>query len=387
MDKSVLDIVRQWSGKKFREECIGHSYEGREIRAFTFGDGQTRILAWSQMHGNEPTSTLALLDAMSSIENDDERAELLRHKITITAIPLLNPDGCILHDRRNAQGIDINRDAQSLISPEAKILMSAWERLRPQFAYNLHDQETRYTTLTPPTPTLIAMLAPECSHDHAVTPARENAMRLIAHTANYLYKHCGDTIGRIARYDDVYTPTAFGDTFMRLGTSSILIEAGSMPGDPQRVHARQAMATAIVEGWSTIAKNELSGSTVQEYDSLPLNKDYDGAEIVIEGVAIHDPLGDYKADLGIRRVKTSCNPEDFIDDSHDLRVMNIGDLSSLPAITRTGQQGYTLQGSHKDLYIGCKASDLTLIAPDGSRINGYTLIESIIHASSSGNTN
>jgi hypothetical protein len=375
MGNSVLDIVQQWSGKTFREESIGRSYEGRDIRAFTFGDGRAKVLAWSQMHGNEPTSTLALLDVLNSIEADQTMKELLRHSITLTAIPLLNPDGCIRHDRRNAQGIDINRDAQSLISPEAKILMSAWERLHPDFAYNLHDQETRYTTLNPPTPTLIAMLAPECSHDKAITPARERAMKLIAHTAKHLDNICDGAKGRIARYDDVYTPTAFGDTFMQLGTSSILIEAGSMPGDPERTHARAAMSMAIIKGLEAIAQHQFEANTVQEYDSLPLNKDFDGLEMILEGIAIHDTLGNYQADLGIRRVKTSCNPEDFIDDSHDLRVMNIGDLSSTPSIIRTKLNGYTLKGTHKDLYIGCKTSDITLVAPDGNCINAYTLIE------------
>jgi hypothetical protein len=148
-----------------------------------------------------------------------------------------------------------------------------------------------------------------------------------------------------------------------------------MPGDPERTHARAAMSMAIIKGLEAIAQHQFEANTVQEYDSLPLNKDFDGLEMILEGIAIHDTLGNYQADLGIRRVKTSCNPEDFIDDSHDLRVMNIGDLSSTPSIIRTKLNGYTLKGTHKDLYIGCKTSEITLVAPDGSCINAYTLIE------------
>ena len=221
---SVLRELEQHTSGVFREVITGSSYEGRHIRVFRCGSGRVKVLAWSQMHGNEPTSTLALLDAMKYLEQGGSGASEILSKLTVIAIPMLNPDGYIRYDRRNAQGIDVNRDAQSLISPEARLLMKVWEDYKPDFALNLHDQETRYTSLQPLTPSLLAMLAPECNYEKSVTPARERAMKAIAAIADNLQDIAA---GRIAKYDDVYTPTAFGDTFMKLGTSSILIEAGS----------------------------------------------------------------------------------------------------------------------------------------------------------------
>ena len=158
---SVLRELEQLTCGVFREVITGSSYEGRRIRVFKCGNGRVKVLAWSQMHGNEPTSTLALMDAMKYLEQGGGEAAEILDSITLIAIPMLNPDGYIRYDRRNSQGIDVNRDAQSLISPEARLLMKVWEDFKPDFALNLHDQETRYTSLRPLTPSLLAMLAPE----------------------------------------------------------------------------------------------------------------------------------------------------------------------------------------------------------------------------------
>lgn len=375
MDNNVLDIVEGWTGKRFREECVGYSYEGRRIRVFTYGNGPVKVLAWSQMHGNEPISSRALIQAMDYMENaTGDAAALMQNSITFTAIPLLNPDGFVRYDRRNAQGIDINRDAQSLISPEARLLMSAWEKLRPDFALNLHDQETRYTSFTPPTPALLAMLAPECSADKAITPARERAMKLIASIADEI---ADSSSSNIAKYDDVYTPTAFGDTFMRLGTSSVLIEAGSDISDT-RHQACTAMVKAIITAIRMISTGEYREYTVQAYDELPLNKDYDGLEMILQGISIKDPLGDYKVDIGIRRVKPTCNPEDFVDDFNDYRVLNIGDLHGKASLCTENLEGYTLVGTHKDICVGRKA-DFDIYAPDGKTINVHKLLKNHQH--------
>ncbi|NIQ56614.1 MAG: peptidase M14, partial [Gemmatimonadetes bacterium] len=36
--------------------------EGRPIYAVRFGHGPMRVLLWSQMHGDEPTATMAIAD-------------------------------------------------------------------------------------------------------------------------------------------------------------------------------------------------------------------------------------------------------------------------------------------------------------------------------------
>ena len=48
----------------YRREEIGRSLEGRAIEHVWFGTGATHVLLWSQMHGDEPTATCALLDVL-----------------------------------------------------------------------------------------------------------------------------------------------------------------------------------------------------------------------------------------------------------------------------------------------------------------------------------
>lgn len=342
----------------FKEQSVGYSYEGRPIRVLSAGHGPTKVLAWSQMHGNEPSSTLALLDVINYLESDDQQTNEILSAITITVIPLLNPDGFLRYDRRNAQGIDINRDARRLVSPEARLLMSEWEKLRPDFALNLHDQETRYYSLNPARHTPLAMLAPECSEDGRTTPAREKAMKVIASVKSL----SGNTT--IAKYDDTYTPTAFGDTFMGLGTASILIETGTI-ADIERNIPRSLVTLAIIKSLWSIATGEYLNHDIEEYNRMPLNQDFDGYFLIIKNITIHDTIGSYIADIAIDRVKTTCNPEDFADDFDDFRVANIGDLDGMRAIRTYDFKDWSLHLPHGEMRIG-RNIDFDITYEDGS---------------------
>ena len=50
-------------------ELIGVSTLGLPIYQCSFGFGDIKVLAWSQMHGNESNSTLSMLDLLYSLEN------------------------------------------------------------------------------------------------------------------------------------------------------------------------------------------------------------------------------------------------------------------------------------------------------------------------------
>ena len=49
---------------RLKVEVVGRSMLGREIRAITFGSGPTKVLLWSQMHGDEATASMALADIL-----------------------------------------------------------------------------------------------------------------------------------------------------------------------------------------------------------------------------------------------------------------------------------------------------------------------------------
>ncbi len=105
-------------------EKLGESVEGRSINVVTVGEGPKKLSPWSQMHGDEPTATSALLDIMEYITENQSHPfvkETLSHT-TLLMIIMLNPDGAEKLNRRNAMDIDINRDARFQQTPEGRIL-------------------------------------------------------------------------------------------------------------------------------------------------------------------------------------------------------------------------------------------------------------------------
>ena len=64
------------------------------------------------MHGDEPSATPALLDlADTLLASDAPEHRAILEGLTLLMVPMLNPDGAERYARRNAQAIDINRDA------------------------------------------------------------------------------------------------------------------------------------------------------------------------------------------------------------------------------------------------------------------------------------
>lgn len=81
---------------------IGTSVRGRPIRAWRLGEpGKRRMVLISTMHGNEP-HTRQILTSL----RDGRRIR----GIDLWVIPTYNPDGLARHSRRNAHGVDLNRN-------------------------------------------------------------------------------------------------------------------------------------------------------------------------------------------------------------------------------------------------------------------------------------
>ncbi len=134
----------------FEKSILGTSAEGRDIALYRLGKGPVKAMLWTQMHGDEPTATMAIMDIFSFFAKNPEHiaAKTIFEKLTLLVIPMLNPDGAERFTRRNAQMIDVNRDALALATPEAKILKNACDQYKPEYGFNLHDQEPRYTVGT-----------------------------------------------------------------------------------------------------------------------------------------------------------------------------------------------------------------------------------------------
>jgi hypothetical protein len=127
-------------------ESVGRSVEGREIQLATLGRGPRRVLLWSQMHGDEPSATPALVDlAHDLLAGDSPERRLVLERLTLLLLPMLNPDGAERYARRNAQAVDLNRDALLLSTPEGQLLKRVRDKYEPELGFNLHDQNRRTT--------------------------------------------------------------------------------------------------------------------------------------------------------------------------------------------------------------------------------------------------
>ncbi|MBI4417718.1 MAG: peptidase M14 [Ignavibacteriales bacterium] len=255
---------------QFNAAPIASSAEGRAIHLYTYGTGTTKILLWSQMHGDESTATMALIDLLNLVTftPDHPVVKTIHSHLTLFIVPMLNPDGAERFQRRTAQQIDMNRDALRLATPEALILKNLRDTHQPDFAFNLHDQEPRSTVGQSKEIAAIALLAPAVDEPNSETPTQQRARLVAARIAQAIEPLVP---GHITRYDDTFEPRAFGDNIQKWGTSTILIESGGWRDDPEKMHLRTTNVVALLSAFLSIAQGDYLQANPALYESLPRN--------------------------------------------------------------------------------------------------------------------
>lgn len=242
---------------------LGQSVAGRPISLYRKGRGQTKLLLWSQMHGNESTTTKALFDVLMMLEGSP-----LLDRLSLYCIPILNPDGAMAYTRVNAAGVDLNRDALALTQPESRALRLAYDSVQPHWCFNLHDQRTIFSAGTGKHPATVSFLAPSYNEARALNPVRQSAMEVITAMWRKLSQHIPQQVGR---FDDSFNLNCTGDRYTALGTPTILFEAGHYPEDYTREQTRQYVAMAMMEALQYIAINKVTGAHYEDYFSIPEN--------------------------------------------------------------------------------------------------------------------
>ncbi|MDH3458866.1 MAG: M14 family zinc carboxypeptidase, partial [Gemmatimonadota bacterium] len=264
-------LAPYFDGSDVSVTTVGHSLQGRALRAVTFGSGSVRVLLWSQMHGDESTATMALADVIRFFAEggSDPLRSLIADRLTVTMIPMLNPDGAERFQRHNAAGVDINRDARRLATPEAVALKAVRDSLEPAFGFNLHDQGARTTAGPDGLQVAIALLAPAADSARTYGPVRSRARQLAAHLAAGLHQLVP---GRVAKYDDTFTPRAFGDLIQQWGTSTVLIESGALPDDSEKQELRWLNVALLLSALEVIATESYAEADPETYEQLPVNR-------------------------------------------------------------------------------------------------------------------
>ena len=276
----------------FHVETIGQSVLNNPIYGLKIGNGKKRILMWSQMHGNESTTTKALFDLFNTFLDTHSELNSILEACTLYIIPILNPDGALAYTRINANGVDLNRDAQNLTQPESTVLRNIFETFKPHFCYNLHGQRTIFSAGTTNNSATVSFLAPAQDVACTITPNRKVAMELIGVMNDTLQRMIPNQVGV---YDDAFNLNCVGDTFQSENVPTILFEAGHFINDYEREKTREFIYTSYVTSLNYISKNEVNGSHYKTYFNIPEN-DKCFLDVIIRNAKVTNKL----MDIGIQ---------------------------------------------------------------------------------------
>ncbi|MGH1388187.1 M14 family metallopeptidase [Kordia sp.] len=253
----------------FHLKQIGTSVLDRPIHSLTIGNGNKKILMWSQMHGNESTTTKAVFDLINLLKEPSEAAEAILTNCTLCIIPMLNPDGSHAYTRVNANEIDLNRDAQALSQPESVVLKTVYDEFQPDYCFNLHGQRTMYSAGNADKSAILSFLTPSEDEKRSITSNREKSMEIIVKMNEMLQKIIPDHIGR---YDDGFNLNCVGDTFQSLGTPTVLFEAGHFPDDYKREKVRELIFYSMLEAIQYVSSTDIKGVHTEAYFKIPENE-------------------------------------------------------------------------------------------------------------------
>jgi hypothetical protein len=227
--------------------------------------------------------------------------------------------------RRTASGIDMNRDARELATPEGHILRNMQRRLKPVFGFNLHDQELSSVGNTKNV-AAIALLAPALDEKKTRPVTRLRAMRVAALISRVLDQFVR---GHLSTYDDAFEPRAFGDNMQRWGTSTVLVESGHWPDDHSKNFIRKLNYVGILTALQGIASGSFQDVDLDHYTNLQPNtkRIYD---IIIRNVRLQHSRGWSKdVDIGL-----TIDPEMNKNQNTILvTIKDLGDLSTFGALT------------------------------------------------------
>lgn len=314
----------------------GSSSEGRPLRVLAVGSGPGKVLLWSQMHGDEPTATCALVDLLAYLvaTREEPATKDLLSRVTLLVLPMLNPDGAVRNDRRNAQGIDINRDALELQTPEGRFLKALREKYAPTAGFNLHNQGALVTAGPAGPQSALAVLAVPGAEREAEGPVLWRKKGLCAVMARAAEPFAP---GRVARYQMEYTERAFGDSMSRWGTPTVLLETGGWDGPGEAERLVRLNFVVLLSALHALARGT-EEAAASAYDAIPFNSRGRLVDLVLRHATVHGGRGlpPFHADVAFVR------PRPFAGEGRRLDaavVTGVGDLNHLRGLADVDATG------------------------------------------------
>ncbi|GAA4231922.1 M14 family metallopeptidase [Postechiella marina] len=302
---------------KMEIKVIGTSVLNQPIHSIKIGQGDKKVLMWSQMHGNESTTTKAIFDLLNTLTANKTASKSILEHCTLYIIPILNPDGAKAYTRINANKVDLNRDAQALSQPESKVLRAVFNEFKPHFCLNLHGQRTIFSAGETNNIATVSFLSPAQDKACTITANRKVAMEVIAEMNSTLQYVIPNQVGV---YDDAFNINCVGDTFQSENVPTILFEAGHFKDDYGREVTREYIYMSLWSALKYIANNDVSGAKYEPYLNIPENgKCF--LDVIIRNASIKGKI----TDVGFLFKETLINNKiEFIP-----KVERLGNLNNL----------------------------------------------------------
>lgn len=132
---------------------IGTTEEGRPLHLVKVGSPtppskgeiahDRNLLIVGSQHGNEPSGREMALQLIRDLAvTEDEHVEELLSKSTILFIPTANPDGRENNTRRNADGINLNREHLHFKTAEAQAITQVISKYDPEIIVDAHERSS-----------------------------------------------------------------------------------------------------------------------------------------------------------------------------------------------------------------------------------------------------
>ena len=348
-------------------ETVGASYGGREIYQAEWGTGATKVFMWSQMHGDEPTATSALVDMLAFLQTNGKKSWMkeLKNALTIRVVPMLNPDGAELYQRRNLQFIDINRDARDLQTPEGRLLKKLRDAWQPDIGFNLHNQNALTTVGKTNRQATISLLAVSGNAQGAFDEKHLRAKRVCAVMISALETFIK---GNIGRYDDAYNPRAFGDQISAAGTPVILIETGALHNKDEMYLVRLNFVAYLSALKSLVDKSEQKADA-KIYDALPFNNSGNLYSFIFRRANVVNYAGAneaFSADVAVNaeRRRAGETAPTFVQDIGDLQIYSALDEYDARDFYLVAKNGLLKIGSTGDFLFYKKTRKINWTARD-----------------------
>jgi hypothetical protein len=318
-----------------------------------FGNGPLKVFMWSQMHGDEPTATSALIDLFHYLQQNRKAGWVaaLEKKVTLRAVPMLNPDAAELFQRRNLQFIDINRDARALATPEGRLLKRLRDEWQPAIGFNLHNQGARTAvgdTGLQATISLLAVPFDASGSDNAGRVRNKKICAVIIESLSPFIK------GHIARYDDTFNPRAFGDLLSQWGTPVVLIETGAHHEKTEMDLVRLNFV-ALASALAALADGSVEGANPALYDGLQYNTGGDIFNLIVRRATVINRFQAGAAQVPPFAADVAVN-EERGPGGRAAVIQEVGDLADFYGLEEVDASGYYVTVAKGALRPGAEAT-------------------------------